>query len=227
MNVTMTGEQLQAVTALLFAVNRVRWVLQRGCRFHDKQDMMRHVLSLVEHPWLTCAHPTQTRQDRRAARVRPPAPSEADFVYRSDGAARGQGRTHAEIASSFGAVRLSGNAVDGSIAQSLNPCSNNVAEYRGLIACLQDALCRRARRVDFQVDSMIVAKQSTMEWACRSAELRPLCAEVWRLLRALQEGGSLCTVGHIFREFNSLADALANEAINTGRGQVNSWHMPP
>eukprot|EP00959_Pyramimonas_sp_CCMP1952_P309182 6470229-Pyramimonas_sp.AAC.1 len=93
--------------------------------------MMRHVLSLVEHPWVTCAQATHTRQDRRGSRARPPSPSGVDLLYISDGASRGQGRAVRETASSFGAVRMVGDLVVCSIAQTLDTFSKNVAEYQG------------------------------------------------------------------------------------------------
>ena len=79
----------------------------------------------------------------------------------------------------------------------------------------------------FEVDSNIVASQMAREnaWVCRDEELRPLYEECRRLGARLSEQGKTWEVRHIYREFNQVADTLANEALDdpSGNGPSEDW----
>ena len=93
--------------------------------------------------------------------------------------------------------------------------SNNVAEYRGLIECMERAVRHEGdREVAFEVDSMLIAKQVGHSWACRHASLAPLYESCCELGDQLTAKGVQWKIRHIYREYNQAADALSNEAID-------------
>ena len=94
--------------------------------------------------------------------------------------------------------------------------SNNIAEYTGLFQCLRRAVRIGDTVVVFRVDSFPVARQMSQNnsWACRSQDLFPLRDACRQLTRALSDAHVSWSVQHIYREFNQVADSLANEAIN-------------
>lgn len=224
----MNGDELQMMYAFLHAVLRARSSLQRGLQFHGLPDLTDYVCGLVQYPWLGAASMSQTRRERRAARARvPPRPPAPDTVlYRCDGAARGQGNRRQERQASFGAVRFLNGVVQGRCAARLGDETNNIAEYTGALVCLRDASARHARRVLIQMDSMLVVRQLRFEWRCLAASLTPLYNEALRMLRAMSDAGADVQIVHIYREFNAMADSLANEVLNrNGRPIRENW-MP-
>ena len=97
-------------------------------------------------------------------------------------------------------------------------------EYAGLIASLRDALRRALSAASFEVDSLLVARQAGGIWLCRSPELTPYYEEALQLLDALRIAGCRTLVRHIFREFNSEADSLANRVLDMDADICESWH---
>ncbi len=142
-------------------------------------------------------------------------------LYRSDGAHRRE-----VAAASWGAVHFGNgpHVLPISVAYGcLGPdMTVNVAEYVGFIACLRQALQLEAHDVCFQVDSMLVARQATCEWACRAQHLKEYFAVAFGLLQTLRTRGGRVIVEHIYREYNTLADSFANHALETQSSR--SWH---
>lgn len=145
-----------------------------------------------------------------------PSPSPGPgFVVRTDGAARGNPGP-----ASLGAVlialerpdaRSPRAAPDASLSEYLGVQTNNVAEYTGVVRALELAAELGARRVELLLDSRLIVEQLHGRWRVKDAKLRPLWAAALRQLRALPGGW---TAAHVPRAENSLADALANEAID-------------
>jgi len=165
----------------------------------------------------------EDRKTRRATRVREPEPAPGATVYRSDGAARGQGHaseSHASWAAAMSVASADGLGTGAPHASSRgflgDDLSNNIAEYTGLAQCLRRAVRIGDTVVVFQVDSLLVARQVSQNnyWACRSEDLLPLRDACRQLTRALSDARVSWSVQHIYREFNQVADSLANEAIN-------------
>jgi probable phosphoglycerate mutase len=96
--------------------------------------------------------------------------------------------------------------------------SNNVAEYRGLIAGLSLA-GRVAPDADLEVrmDSRLVVEQMSGTWKIKHAGLRPLALEARRIASA-RPGATTYT--WVPREQNQHADRLANEALDGLRSGV-------
>jgi probable phosphoglycerate mutase len=101
------------------------------------------------------------------------------------------------------------------MAEGIGWATNNVAEYRGVIAGLQRAKQLGARRVRVRADSLLVVNQQKGLWKVKKVTLRPLWAEVARLARGFEQ----VIWEHVPRERNWRADALANQAMDD-QGQV-------
>ena len=97
-----------------------------------------------------------------------------------------------------------------SISQRIGKATNNQAEYRAIIAALEEATRLDAKRVDIKMDSELVVKQINGEYRVKSATLKPLYQQVKRLQDSLED----FTVTHIPRRQNIEADKLANKALD-------------
>ena len=108
----------------------------------------------------------------------------------------------------------------------LEDATNNQAEYQGILACFRDALRRPERHICFQVDSMLVAMHMSFRWKCKSATLRDLYREGLILLERLRATKDRIDIFHIHREFNAIADGLANEALGSpGAYFADTWFL--
>ena len=87
--------------------------------------------------------------------------------------------------------------------------TNNYAEYMGLILALQKAKEQGFNRIHVMGDSKLVISQLGASWKCGD-KLRPLYEEAALLLA----GFRACTLEHIPREKNMVADRLANKAMD-------------
>lgn len=94
--------------------------------------------------------------------------------------------------------------------------SNNVAEYRGLIAGLQAARELHADAVAVRMDSKLVVQQMSGAWQIKHPTMRVLAGEA----AALVAGFGDVTFDWIPRAQNTRADRIANEAMDLGPGGV-------
>jgi len=94
--------------------------------------------------------------------------------------------------------------------QSIGVTTNNVAEYRGLIAGLEEARRLGADDVAVRMDSKLVVEQMTGRWKVK----HPAMAELHQQARALASVFGHISFGWIPREQNKHADRLANEAMD-------------
>jgi ribonuclease HI len=88
--------------------------------------------------------------------------------------------------------------------------TNNVAEYKALITALQQAQRLGAKRIKVLGDSELIVKQMRGEYRVKSPELRVLYDEAQDLFHTF----GAATIEHNYREENSLADRLANLAMD-------------
>ena len=88
--------------------------------------------------------------------------------------------------------------------------TNNVAEYRGLIAGLEEARRLGADEVAVSMDSKLVVEQMTGRWKVK----HPGLAELHQQARALASTFDSVSYSWIPRERNTHADRLANEAMD-------------
>lgn len=97
------------------------------------------------------------------------------------------------------------------LSQAIGRATNNVAEYRAVIAALECIDRWQIERVHLYVDSELIARQLTGAYRVKSPDLRPLYQRVIHLSRRLQT----FSVRHVPRERNAHADYLANQALKT------------
>ena len=94
--------------------------------------------------------------------------------------------------------------------QAIGRATNNVAEYRGLIAGLEEAAKLGATDVDVFMDSKLVVEQMSGRWKVKHPDLAPLHKQA----TALSTRFDHITYAWIPRAKNSHADRLANEAMD-------------
>jgi ribonuclease H / adenosylcobalamin/alpha-ribazole phosphatase len=95
--------------------------------------------------------------------------------------------------------------------ETIGVATNNVAEYRGLLAGLHAALERGIDELEVVSDSELLVKQMRGEYKVKSENLRELVSRA----RALAEGFASVSYTAVRREHNDLADALVNEALDS------------
>ncbi|MFJ5555904.1 bifunctional RNase H/acid phosphatase [Streptomyces sp. NPDC093250] len=99
------------------------------------------------------------------------------------------------------------------VAEYIGFATNNVAEYRGLLAGLTAARALDPEaRVHVRMDSKLVIEQMTGRWKIKHPLIKPLAAEAARVLPPEQ-----VTYEWVPRERNQHADRLANEAMDAGK----------
>jgi ribonuclease HI len=96
------------------------------------------------------------------------------------------------------------------VSERIGVTTNNVAEYRAVIAGLEAAAPLRARTARVRADSLLVIRQLRGEYRVRQPHLRPLYDQA----RALLRGYEAVDLQHVPRERNRDADALVNAALD-------------
>ena len=98
-------------------------------------------------------------------------------------------------------------------AEFIGTATNNVAEYRGLLAGLRAAhALDPAAKVHVRMDSKLVVEQMSGRWKIKHPDMKPLALQAAAVFPAEQ-----VTYEWIPREQNKHADRLANEAMDAGK----------
>ncbi|MBI2186852.1 MAG: reverse transcriptase-like protein [Acidobacteria bacterium] len=105
-------------------------------------------------------------------------------------------------------IECDGEVVE--LKEALGVTTNNVAEYRGLIAALAWAAAHGVTRLHVRSDSELLVKQMRGEYRVKHPGLQPLSAEARRLVAQIGD----VRFEHVRREQNADADRLANEAMD-------------
>jgi ribonuclease HI len=95
------------------------------------------------------------------------------------------------------------------ISQGIGITTNNVAEYKALIAALKQALKMKGTQVEIRADSELMIRQLNGRYKIKAEGLKPLYIEVTQLLAKFES----VALKHIPRELNAEADKLANDAV--------------
>ncbi|MET9844353.1 histidine phosphatase family protein [Streptomyces ossamyceticus] len=133
-----------------------------------------------------------------------------EFIVEADGGSRGNPGP-----AGYGSVVLDGATGEPLVeaAEYIGVATNNVAEYRGLIAGLKAAYALDpTATVRVRMDSKLVVEQMSGRWKIRHPDMKPLAAEA---LRVYAPGH--VTYEWIPRDQNKHADRLANEAMDAGK----------
>ncbi len=168
-------------------------------------ELERAVVFEAAARFLTDAAAIGRGPEPRAAQVVGTGP--LDAVLFTDGASRGNPGP-----AGIGAVLITPDGQHlAEIAEHIGQTTNNVAEYRALLAGLERALGMGIRRIEVRADSELMIKQLRGDYQVKNARLLPLYRQARRLL------GNFETVElkHVRRELNARADELANAGIDS------------
>jgi probable phosphoglycerate mutase len=94
--------------------------------------------------------------------------------------------------------------------ETIGTATNNVAEYRGLIAGLEKAAELGVDELEVVSDSELLVRQMTGEYKVKNEALRELNEEASDLERSFGK----VRYASVRREHNELADKLVNEALD-------------
>lgn len=100
------------------------------------------------------------------------------------------------------------------ISQRIGQATNNQAEYRAIIAALEEATKLGATEVDIRSDSQLVVRQLSGKYRVRNPALKPLYHRVKQLQRQLLG----FTITYTMRQQNREAHNLAHLALSTTSG---------
>jgi ribonuclease H / adenosylcobalamin/alpha-ribazole phosphatase len=144
----------------------------------------------------------------------------ARLVVEADGGSRGNPGP-----AGYGALvkdAVTGQVV-AEVAEALGRTTNNVAEYRGLIAGLRAAAAvSRAASIEVRMDSKLVVEQMSGRWKIKHPDMIPLAREA----RDVATGFSSVRYTWVPRARNTRADRLANEAMDAA-AQGKKWRRRP
>ncbi|MFD9721860.1 bifunctional RNase H/acid phosphatase [Streptomyces sp. NPDC059076] len=132
------------------------------------------------------------------------------FVVEADGGSRGNPGP-----AGYGAAVIDASTGEtlAEAAEYIGVATNNVAEYRGLIAGLRAAYALAPdAAVHVRMDSKLVVEQMSGRWKIKHPDMKPLAAEAAGVFPR-----SAVTYEWIPRAQNKHADRLANEAMDAGK----------
>ena len=132
-------------------------------------------------------------------------------VIEADGGSRGNPGP-----AGYGAVVWDADRADvlAESKQAIGHATNNVAEYRALIAGLDDAAKLGATEAAVYMDSKLVVEQMSGRWKVKHPDLAQLHAQA----RTLASRFARISYAWVPRERNKHADRLANEAMDAAAG---------
>ena len=110
--------------------------------------------------------------------------------------------------------QIDGNLVE-EFSEAIGHATNNVAEYRGLLAALEWAKARGCRELHVRSDSLLLVQQMLGNYKVKNAGLQPLHAKA----RLLAHEVGRVTFEHVGRSLNAHADRLANAAMDQAGGK--------
>ena len=127
------------------------------------------------------------------------------YIIYCDGASR----SNPGEASYGVSINLNNKEID-TLKEYIGIATNNVAEYRGLIAELEYCVKNNINDVEIYLDSLLVVQQVNKEFKVKSKKLGDLYSYSLTLIEKIKN----INVIHIRREYNKRADELANEALD-------------
>ena len=99
------------------------------------------------------------------------------------------------------------------LAEAIGISTNNVAEYRGLIAALEWAAAHGHNRVHIKSDSLLIVQQMLGNYRVKHEGLLPLYRQARHLVARIGE----VRFDHVRREENREADRLSNVGMDRNR----------
>ena len=100
----------------------------------------------------------------------------------------------------------------GEVSERIGVATNNVAEYRAVVAALEWVKSEVGNaEIEFVVDSELIGKQLRGEYKVKDANLRDIYIEAKSLIDDI---GGVTSFTIVRREKNTEADALVNKALD-------------
>lgn len=170
--------------------------------------------------------PPDSGPDRRVGPVNQPLDvpvSRRRLIVEADGGSRGNPGP-----AGYGALVRSGDTgeVLAEVAEAIGVATNNVAEYRGVLAGLRAAYQIDPEAVvEARLDSKLIVEQMSGRWKIKNADLQPLALEVRRVFPP-----GHVTYTWVPRAENAHADRLVNQALDgkpIGVASLTSPVAPP
>ncbi len=107
-------------------------------------------------------------------------------------------------------VRAADGTALATLGRFIGVATNNVAEYKALIAALQEAQKLGARKIAIRGDSQLVIRQMLGQYRVKNPGIKPLYEQAVSLTRQFDQ----VSFTHNLRHKNELADKLANLAMD-------------
>lgn len=139
-----------------------------------------------------------------------------ELIIHADGASRGNPGDAAG-----GAVVTSADtgAVLAEVGVMCGVATNNVAEYRGMIAGVEAAKKLFPQpTLDIRLDSKLVVEQMSGRWKVKHPDMQQLVKHAWEVI-----GDTPVRFTWVPREENSDADRMANKALDIGTDFENLY----
>lgn len=180
--------------------DRYAWKKLSEIQRHELTQSTLQILGLQEVPYATSTvQEVEIAHDAKNATVTP-------AVIYSDGGSRGNPGPSAAgfvIMNEVGEVVSEGGAY-------LGVTTNNIAEYQAVYLGLERAQELGVRRVDFRMDSQLVANQMNGLYKIKHPDL----AVIHHRIKELAAQFDKVTFSHVKREYNKLADGVVNKILD-------------
>ncbi|OGL61348.1 hypothetical protein A3H10_03905 [Candidatus Uhrbacteria bacterium RIFCSPLOWO2_12_FULL_46_10] len=129
-----------------------------------------------------------------------------DLIIYTDGGARGNpGPAAIGIV-----IKSNSGSLLKTFGRYIGVSTNNQAEYRALIAALEEAKKMGAERIKCFLDSELLVKQLKREYRVKDKDLQSLFVQAWNLTINFKN----VSFNHIPRERNKEADLAVNKALD-------------
>lgn len=109
-----------------------------------------------------------------------------------------------------------GNTIEKSYAY-LGFTTNNVAEYRWAFFGIAHAIEKWATEIELRADSKLVIEQLSWNYKIKNEGLKVIAREIFALL---DNWDGKIAFTHVYREQNTVADALSNKAMDEKKENI-------
>lgn len=92
--------------------------------------------------------------------------------------------------------------------------TNNVAEWQGLILCLEEAIANNYLPIIIKLDSLLVVSQVNNKWKVKAENLRVYYNRAKVLINNIIAAGSNVSIEHTLRAGNIDADTVVNNVLD-------------
>ena len=180
--------------------NKYEWKTFKNIQQNEVTDLTSLLLGIVQQQSIT---DESIHEDNKV--VDEITSNDVTIVY-SDGGSRGN---PGPSAAGFVIINDQQEVIEQG-GEYLGITTNSMAEYHGVRLGLERALELECRRIDFRVDSMMVANQMNGIYSIKNRELWPIHVRIRQLIRQFE----VVKFSHVKREFNQLADGMVNKTLD-------------